>query len=128
MSQEIQTVAVVGCGVIGMSWACLFLAKGLKVIISDPAEGAEDRFKRYLDAAWSTLDQSGSLKQSNAKNYEFVPDIVSRLPEADYIQEVISRDVILFLSLLIDVYRMAPRMRISSKICSERSTNMPDPA
>lgn len=90
MSQKICTVAVVGCGVIGMSWACLFLARGLKVIISDPAEGAEDRFERYLDSAWPVLDQCGTLNPSSAKNYEFVLDIVPRLPEADFIQEVMS--------------------------------------
>lgn len=41
MSQQVRTVAVVGCGVIGMSWATLFLARGLKIIVSDPLEGAE---------------------------------------------------------------------------------------
>lgn len=99
-TQKVRTVAVVGCGVIGMSWACLFLARGLKVIVSDPAEGAEDRFEKYLDAAWSTLDRSGSLKQSNAKNYEFVLDIVPRLPEADFIQEVIFSFVLALPQLL----------------------------
>ncbi|KAG9570498.1 hypothetical protein KCU71_g646, partial [Aureobasidium melanogenum] len=40
---EVRTVVVVGCGVIGMGWATLFLAHGLKVIITDPAEGPEER-------------------------------------------------------------------------------------
>ncbi|EXJ83633.1 3-hydroxyacyl-CoA dehydrogenase [Capronia coronata CBS 617.96] len=88
MSQQIRTVAVIGCGVIGMSWACLFLAKGLKVIITDPVEGAEDRFRRYLDEAWPSIQlQLGSLQQEPAKNYEFVADIVPRLIEVDFIQE-----------------------------------------
>ncbi|KAK5045072.1 hypothetical protein LTR84_010220 [Exophiala bonariae] len=88
MSQKIHTVAIIGCGVIGMSWACLFLAKGLKVIITDPVEGTEQRFKEYLDDAWPTLElQLGSIDQQQAKNYEFVDDIAPRLGSVDFIQE-----------------------------------------
>jgi len=90
MSQKIHTVAVIGCGVIGMSWSCLFLAKGLKVIITDPVEGAEHRFKRYLDDAWPNLQlQLGLIDEEQAKNYEFVDDIIPRLGSVDFIQEVI---------------------------------------
>ncbi|KIW12742.1 hypothetical protein PV08_07928 [Exophiala spinifera] len=88
MSQEIHIVAVIGCGMIGMSWASLFLAKGLKVIITDPAEGAELRFKRYLDDAWPTLQLLfGPIDQELANNYEFVDDITPRLGTVDFIQE-----------------------------------------
>jgi 3-hydroxyacyl-CoA dehydrogenase len=37
----INRVAVIGTGVIGSSWAACFLARGLDVIASDPAPGAE---------------------------------------------------------------------------------------
>ena len=97
MSQQMNTVAVVGCGVIGMSWASLFLANGLKVIISDPAAGAEDRFKAYLADAWPRIPQNGARKQESAKNYEFVVDIQSelvlKLAEVDFIQENGPEDV-----------------------------------
>ncbi|KAH7399177.1 hypothetical protein DE146DRAFT_656804 [Phaeosphaeria sp. MPI-PUGE-AT-0046c] len=87
MSQRIRTIAVVGCGVIGMSWATLFLANGLKVIISDPLEGAEEAFKRYARDAWPTLDPKKGLEQTLAEQFEFVVDINSRLGEVDFIQE-----------------------------------------
>lgn len=87
MAQEIQTVAIVGCGVIGMGWAVLFMSQGLKVIISDPAEGAEESLKRYLEQARSFLEEHGSFDQL-ASNYEFVSDILPRLPEVDFVQEV----------------------------------------
>jgi 3-hydroxyacyl-CoA dehydrogenase len=90
MAGQIRTVAVVGCGVIGMSWACLFLAHGIKVIISDPAEGAEENFIRYLQSAWPALDRSNSASTADADNFEFAADIVPRLREADFIQEVMS--------------------------------------
>lgn len=88
MSQRIRVVAVVGCGVIGMSWATLFLANGLKVMISDPAEGAEAAFNKYARGAWPTLATDQSLEETLAKNYEFVVDLIPRLPEVDFIQEV----------------------------------------
>jgi 3-hydroxyacyl-CoA dehydrogenase len=94
MSQQIRTVAVIGCGVIGMSWACLLLAKGHKVIITDPVKGAEDRFRRYLAEAWPVIQlQLGSLQPELAKNYEFVTDIVPRLSEVDFIQEVMLQPI-----------------------------------
>ncbi|KAH8651264.1 3-hydroxyacyl-CoA dehyrogenase [Xylariales sp. PMI_506] len=86
MPQEISTVAIVGCGVIGMGWAVLFLSRGLKVIISDPAEGAEDALKRYLEQARPFFERLGIFEEL-ATNYEFVRDIVPKLPEADFVQE-----------------------------------------
>lgn len=41
MSKEIQNVAIVGTGVIGASWAALYLARGLNVVATDPAPNAE---------------------------------------------------------------------------------------
>ena len=41
--KPIRRIAVVGTGVIGASWAALFLAKGLEVVATDPAPGAEPR-------------------------------------------------------------------------------------
>lgn len=85
--QSVKTVAVVGCGVIGMGWATLFLAHGLKVIVSDPADGAEDAFKRYLEQARTFISEFGDFSHITS-NYEFVRDIVPRLGEVDFVQEV----------------------------------------
>lgn len=87
MPQEIRTVAIVGCGAIGMGWATLFLSKGLKVIVSDPAEGAKDALEGYLNQARPFFEAYGDFEQL-ATNYEFVSDIVPRLSEADFVQEV----------------------------------------
>jgi 3-hydroxyacyl-CoA dehydrogenase len=87
MAHEIRTVAIVGCGVIGMGWAVLFLSRGLKVIISDPMEGAENALKAYFEQSRSYLEGFGDYDKL-ISNYEFVHDIVPRLAEADFIQEV----------------------------------------
>ncbi|CVL06245.1 related to lambda-crystallin [Fusarium mangiferae] len=86
MTQEIRTVAIVGCGVIGMGWAVLFLSKGFKVIISDPAENAENVLKRFFEQSRSYLEGFGDYDKL-VSNYEFVHDITPRLAEADFIQE-----------------------------------------
>lgn len=44
-----STVAVVGTGVIGASWAGLFLAHGHDVVATDPASGAEERLRSALE-------------------------------------------------------------------------------
>ncbi len=46
--EQIHTVAVVGAGSIGASWAALALARGLDVVAADPASGAEDRLRETL--------------------------------------------------------------------------------
>ncbi|KAG8355478.1 hypothetical protein FVEN_g6703 [Fusarium venenatum] len=86
MTQKVRTVAIVGCGVIGMGWAVLFMSCGLKVIISDPAESAHESLKSYLKQARPFFEEHGGFDKL-ASNYEFVLDIMPRLSEVDFIQE-----------------------------------------
>jgi 3-hydroxyacyl-CoA dehydrogenase len=43
-SKEIQNVAIVSTGVIGASWAALYLGRGLNVVATDPAPNAEANY------------------------------------------------------------------------------------
>ena len=72
-----RTVAVVGTGVIGASWAALFLANGLDVVATDPAPGAEDRLR--ADVAATGLDARGRLS--------FADDVAEAVAGADFVQE-----------------------------------------
>ena len=56
---QINTVAVLGTGVIGASWASLFLAAGLKVRAYDPADEAGEKLEAYIEGAWPALDALG---------------------------------------------------------------------
>ena len=40
---EVRTIAVIGAGAIGASWASLALTQGYAVVASDPVDGAHDR-------------------------------------------------------------------------------------
>ncbi len=58
-NKEIRNVAIVGTGVIGASWAALYLARGLNVVATDPAPNAEANLRRYIDEAWKDLTVIG---------------------------------------------------------------------
>ena len=53
--QPVTCIAIVGAGVIGSSWAALYLARGFDVIATDPAANAwiPTIMYRYIEAAWA---------------------------------------------------------------------------
>lgn len=53
----IRHVAIIGAGLIGASWAALFLSKGLRVTVCDPAQTALDKLAPFMTAAWQDLAQ-----------------------------------------------------------------------
>jgi carnitine 3-dehydrogenase len=50
-ASAIRTIAVIGTGTIGASWAALFLGHGLDVVASDPAADAEARLRSFVARA-----------------------------------------------------------------------------
>jgi carnitine 3-dehydrogenase len=74
---EIKTVAVVGTGAIGASWAALFLAHGLDVVATDPAPGAEERLR--ADVAATGIAAPDRLT--------FIADVAEAVADADFVQE-----------------------------------------
>jgi 3-hydroxyacyl-CoA dehydrogenase len=86
-TKEIRNVAIVGTGVIGASWAALYLARGLNVIATDPAPNAESNLRRYIDAAWKDLAVIGLSPNASRDHLKFTPDMSKALSEADFVQE-----------------------------------------
>lgn len=83
---EFANVAVVGAGVIGASWAALFLASGRNVAVYDPSPTMEADVRAYIDNAWPTLVELG-LVTSQAGELSFHSDVASAVRDADFIQE-----------------------------------------
>ena len=54
-----QNVTVIGAGVIGSSWAALFLAHGLKVVVNDPRPDIETVVSDDLRKITPTLHALG---------------------------------------------------------------------
>jgi 3-hydroxyacyl-CoA dehydrogenase len=86
-NKEIQKVAIVGTGVIGASWAALFLARGLEVVATDPAPNAEANLRRYIDAAWKDLSVIGLSPNASRDRLGFTLDMKEALAGADFVQE-----------------------------------------
>ena len=83
------TVAEIGMGTVGASWAALMLAKGMRVHAHDPAEGAEARARALIESAWAslvTLKLTGSDTPPLA-HMTFFPSIAEAVAAADIVQE-----------------------------------------
>src|SRR4051812_26823651 len=86
-NKPIRRVAIVGTGVIGASWAALYLARGFNVVATDPAPNAEANLRRYVDAAWKDLTALGLSPKASRDNLRFTPDLKEALTNADFVQE-----------------------------------------
>jgi 3-hydroxyacyl-CoA dehydrogenase len=86
-SKEIRNVAIVGTGVIGASWAALYLARGLDVVATDPAPNAEANMRKYIDNAWKDLEVIGLSPGASRDRLTFTTDMKKALAGADLVQE-----------------------------------------
>jgi 3-hydroxyacyl-CoA dehydrogenase len=87
MAKQIKNIAIVGTGVIGASWAALYLAHGLNVIATDPAPNAEANLRRFVDAAWKDLTVIGRSPNASREQLQFTTDMKKALSDADFVQE-----------------------------------------
>src|SRR5258706_1164381 len=86
-TKPIQRVTIIGTGVIGASWAALYLAKGLEVVATDIAPNAEAALKRFVDAAWPALKRLGLAPGASQSKLSFTPKIEAAVSGADLVQE-----------------------------------------
>jgi 3-hydroxyacyl-CoA dehydrogenase len=87
MANDIKRVTVIGTGVIGASWATLFLAKGLEVVATDIAPDAKARLEAFIAAAWPALQQSGLAPGASPTNLQFTDNLDAAVAGSDLIQE-----------------------------------------
>jgi 3-hydroxyacyl-CoA dehydrogenase len=85
--RNIRRIAVVGTGVIGASWAALFLAKGFEVVATDPAPGAEAALYHFVQKAWPALERLGLSSNGSMQNLSFNADLAEALVGVDFVQE-----------------------------------------
>jgi carnitine 3-dehydrogenase len=85
--KEVRRIAIVGTGVIGASWAALYLARGFDVTATDPAPNAEADLLHYVETAWKTLTTLGLSTGASPERLKFTRDIKDALSTADFVQE-----------------------------------------
>src|ERR1700756_4913557 len=86
-TKPIRRVAIIGTGVIGASWAALFLAKGLHVVATDIAPNAEAALRKFVESAWPALTRLGLSPGGSQTNLTFTPVLEEALAGADLVQE-----------------------------------------
>src|SRR5215470_10509579 len=86
-SKPIRRITIVGTGVIGASWAALFLAKGLEAVATDPAPNAETRLREFVARAWPALTRLGLSSGASQSKLKFTNDLAEALASADFVQE-----------------------------------------
>lgn len=85
--RAIHRITIIGTGVIGASWAALFLAKGLEVVATDIAPDAEASLRAFVKAAWPALQRLGLSPGASQSHLTFTPDLPTALRTADFVQE-----------------------------------------
>jgi 3-hydroxyacyl-CoA dehydrogenase len=86
-NKPIRRVAIIGTGVIGASWAALYLAKGLEVAATDVAPNAEAALRKFIETAWPALKRLGLAPGASQSKLTFTPDLAAAVKGADLVQE-----------------------------------------
>ncbi|MCD9145721.1 3-hydroxyacyl-CoA dehydrogenase NAD-binding domain-containing protein [Streptomyces albireticuli] len=82
-----RRAAVIGGGVIGISWAALFLAHGLDVVISDPRPDTEAQVLAGLEEITPALAELGLPTGDLTSRLRFEADLTAAVAAADIVQE-----------------------------------------
>jgi 3-hydroxyacyl-CoA dehydrogenase len=87
IDKPVRRIAIVGTGVIGASWAALYLARGFDVVATDPGPKAEANLRKYIDEAWSDLTAIGLSPGASRDRLIFASSLAGAVAGADLIQE-----------------------------------------
>ncbi len=90
-AHEISSVACVGGGVIGFSWATLFAQHGLRVIIYDVSDEALDQARADVVSAYDTLAHAGVMTAAQVAaaldRIAYTTDLATAVSDVDFVQE-----------------------------------------
>ena len=120
MSKDINRIAIIGTGVIGASWAALFLAKGLDVIATDIAPDAKPKLEAFIDAAWPALERLGLAPGASRARLEFTANLDDAVAGSDFVQENGPER----LDFKKDLYRHLDNILASSTIIASSSSGL----
>ena len=103
MISPINTVGIVGSGVIGASWSALFLAAGYDVINYDPDPDNASKTEAYIDQAWGSLTDLGLISEKSSPNrIRYVDRVADAAEGAQFIQESVPERI----EIKHDTYRL----------------------
>jgi 3-hydroxybutyryl-CoA dehydrogenase len=115
---EFKNTAVLGAGVIGMSWTALFLAGGRNVAIFDTLASAEKATRDYVEMAWPALDALGLIKAGAPGKLTFHRSAAEAVAEADFVQENVPERIEIKKALFAEI---EPALRRNAIVASSAS-------
>lgn len=80
-------VGIIGSGVIGAGWAARHLVRGIDVIATDPAPGAEDRLNAAIETAWPSMLKLSAAPPGPRGKLIFTDRLEDAAANAAFIQE-----------------------------------------
>lgn len=83
----VTRATIVGGGVIGASWAALFLANGVATTINDPDPDIAGKVRRLIESALPALSGLGYRTEGLTSQLLFEGDLAKAVASADLIQE-----------------------------------------
>jgi len=95
-----KTVAILGTGTIGASWASYFLANGLAVKAWDPAPDGHDRLRQFVEDAWPAMEQLGLKPGADPTRITWHDDPRDAVADVPFVQENAPEDLALKRDLL----------------------------
>lgn len=86
---RIATVGLAGAGAVGYGWAALLLARGYRVVASDPAEGAQRRLQDAVVERWPALRRLGiaTVEAPPLHALTFAGSLAEMAQASDLVQE-----------------------------------------
>ncbi|MBS9721194.1 3-hydroxyacyl-CoA dehydrogenase [Tianweitania sp. BSSL-BM11] len=89
MRNEVETVAVVGAGLVGQGWAIVFARAGKDVVVFDARDNAEAVIRPQIERAVADLAEGGLCRDAEAilSRIRFAVDLEEAVSGCDYVQE-----------------------------------------
>jgi 3-hydroxybutyryl-CoA dehydrogenase len=115
---EFPNTAVLGAGVIGMSWAALFLASGRNVAVFDTVASAEQSTRDYIEMAWPALRELGLIERDAPACLSFHKSAAEAVRDADFIQESVPERIDIKKALFAEI---EPALKPSAIVASSAS-------
>lgn len=101
--ENFKTVAILGAGLIGCSWAALFAASGRRVHLFDSHVDAGEKFTEFWKAVQPTLIKLGLEKASDEPDWAAFNAAADAVREADFVQECIPERLDLKMALYAEI-------------------------
>lgn len=120
--EDINTVAVLGCGFIGFSWAVVFARHGRRVNLYNRPSTSLDSAKDRVRAGLEFLMREGVIDEATVdasmSRVSTFDDLGAAVDGADYVQESLPEDLVLKQRVFSDVARLTGHDVVIGSSCS----------